>query len=53
LSQEHQRRSESPRALGLGRRVVTTEGIISIIAAGACLVAFIACAVAHYLASSV
>jgi hypothetical protein len=37
----------------LGRRAVTIDGIISIIAAGDCLVALIACAVAHYLASSV
>jgi hypothetical protein len=53
LSQEHQRHSRSPRTPGLGRRAVTIDGIIWIIAVGACLVAFIACAVAYYLASSV
>jgi hypothetical protein len=34
-------------------RTLTTDDVISIIAVGACLVAFIACAVAHYLAVSV
>ena len=37
----------------MGRRSLTIDNIISLIAAGACLVAFIACVVAHYLASSV
>jgi hypothetical protein len=37
----------------LGRRAVTIDGIIWIIAVGACLVGFIACVVAHYLAASV
>jgi hypothetical protein len=32
---------------------VTTDDIISIVAVGSCVVAFVACAVAHYLAASV
>ena len=53
MSEEHQRRSGSTQAVGLGRRAVTAEGVIVIIAVGACLVSFIACAVAYYLASAV
>lgn len=53
LSEEHQRRSGRARAVGLGGRAVTVGWIISVIAAGACLVAFTACVVAYYLASSV
>jgi len=34
-------------------RTLTTDDVISIIAVGACLVAFVACAVAHHLAASV
>lgn len=37
----------------MGGRAVTVGWIISVIAAGACLVAFTACVVAYYLASSV
>src|SRR5215207_5956269 len=34
-------------------RTLTTDDVMSIIAVGACLVAFVACAVAHHLAASV
>jgi hypothetical protein len=53
LSQEHQRCSGSSRAVGWSRQAVTIDGINSIAAVGACLVVFIACVVAHYLAVSV
>jgi hypothetical protein len=32
---------------------MTTDGVISIIAVGACLIALAACVVAHYLSASV
>jgi hypothetical protein len=53
LSQEHQRCSGSSRAVGWSRQAVTIDGLDSIIAVGACLVAFIARVAAHYLAVSV
>jgi hypothetical protein len=35
------------------RQTLTTDDVISIVAVGACLLAFVACAVAHHLAASV